>query len=360
MIWWDRMEIDHDNIRSALEWSLNGGDLQMGQRLAGAAYWFWDPRDHLSEGLKWLKETLTRIPPQQRTKARAKVLLAAGVLACFDLTTNDPANDWFQESLDFWREVDDQWWIAYALTIQGWYLLYIADPDTAQEKFKEAVEYARRAEDGWVLAFALKGLGAAFERFDYAAARPVLEESLAIWREVGVLEGIADALNQLGTVAHGLGDNDQAIILYKESLTLFRKIESKTSIAMVLDNLGESYQACVDNEMAARLFREAIILEQEIDYYHGIAWSLSGLGGVAGGQHKPKRAARLLGAAAAWRKSVGEDLSSWPYVLTDYDRWLATARAQLSEEVFEAAYAEGQVMTLDEAVKYALEESKDD
>lgn len=360
MVWWDQIEMEHNNIRSALNWSLGGGDVQLGLRLSGAAYWFWDPRDHMREGLKWLKEMLAKTAPQHRTKARAKALMAAGVLAVFDLTTTDPAVDWFMESLEIFREQGDPWWIAYALTTLGWYHLYNAEPMVAEEKFKEAVAYARREEDGWILAYTLKGLGSALERFDYAAARPILEESLAIWREVGVLEGIADTLNQLGTVAHGQGLEEEAIMLLEESLALSRKIESKTYTAMVLDNLGECLQTHGDNERAERLFREAIILEQEISYYHGIAWSLCGLGGVAGEQRKPERAARLLGAAQAWRKSVGEDLSAWPYVLNDYARWEDTARAQLDEEAFATAYAEGQAMTLEQAVKYALEGDKAD
>src|SRR5574341_1629910 len=120
----------------------------------------------------------------------------------------------------------------------------------AEEKFKEAVAYARREEDGWILAYTLKGLGSALERFDYAAGRPILEESLAIWREVGVLEGIADTLNQLGTVANGQGLEEEAIMLLEESLALSRKIESKTYTAMVLDNLGECLQTHGDNERA--------------------------------------------------------------------------------------------------------------
>ena len=69
-VWLGQIETDHDNIRTALEWSLRGGDAYSGLRLAVAAEWFWSFRCYWKEGLKWLKATLAQAPSGQRT-ARA-------------------------------------------------------------------------------------------------------------------------------------------------------------------------------------------------------------------------------------------------------------------------------------------------
>jgi hypothetical protein len=69
-------------------------------------------------------------------------------------------------------------------------------------------------------------------------SRPILEESIAVWRKVGVKEGHAEALNQLGTVAHGQNVEGEALTLYQESLDMFREIRSNSNIEMVLFNLA--------------------------------------------------------------------------------------------------------------------------
>jgi hypothetical protein len=68
--------------------------------------------------------------------------------------------------------------------------------------------------------------------------------------------------------------------------------------------------------------------------------------------HQPRRAAWLFGAAEAARERIGAPLPPGDRPL--YDRHLARARADLDETAFDAAWAEGRAMTLDEAVAYAL------
>jgi tetratricopeptide (TPR) repeat protein len=348
------MEVEHENIRFALQWALHGGDVRVGLCLAGAAAWYWQERCYWKEGVHVLKELLDNTPRGDESPARAKALVAAAMLALM-LAIPDPAENWFDEALRTWRRVGDNWWIAYTLHGWGWYDLYKSEAVGSRAHFEEAVAFARSSGDPWMLGTALKGLGAAMQRVEYAAARPILAESISIWQWMGNREGLADALNQLGTVAHGQHDELEAVRLFEESLAIFRDTRSTGNIVMVLCMLGFALQCRGENERAARLLAEALTLARDSGYDHEMAATLAGLGGVAAAQRKPKRGARLLGAAEAWRKSVGENLAAWPYVVPDYDRWTADARAQLTDEAFAEASADGQAMTLERAAKYALE-----
>ena len=75
--WYNRLEEEHDNIRAALSWSLEGADPELGFRLAGAIWWFWQRHGHLSEGLMWLDEGLARGSAASAI-ARAKALGGIG------------------------------------------------------------------------------------------------------------------------------------------------------------------------------------------------------------------------------------------------------------------------------------------
>ncbi|MFL5732491.1 MAG: tetratricopeptide repeat protein, partial [Chloroflexia bacterium] len=162
---------------------------------------------------------------------------------------------------------------------------------------------------------ALNGAGAlAALQGDYATARSMYEESLAISRELGDKRGIAVSLGNLGNVAYGQGDYAIAHSLYEGSLALMRE-------------LGVSW---------------------------GIGWILAGLGGVAAGVGQASRGTRLLGAAEALEEAPGSIFGQDDRMV--YEQGIASARAQLSEEEFEKAWAEGRAMTMEQAIEYAIEE----
>jgi non-specific serine/threonine protein kinase len=80
--WLERLEAEHDNLRSALAWSSTaGGDAARGLRLAGAFWWFWYVRGYFGEGRRWLSALLATAPESHAAATRAKALTGAGSLA---------------------------------------------------------------------------------------------------------------------------------------------------------------------------------------------------------------------------------------------------------------------------------------
>ena len=95
-------------------------------------------------------------------------------------------------------------------------------------------------------------------------------------------------------------------------------------------------------------------LARRFEWKEGIAHCLLGIGGVASAVRQAERAARLLSAAETLLDSIGLSLAAWPEVRADYDRYVAVARAHLSEEAFAAAWAVGRTMTIEQAIAEAL------
>jgi predicted ATPase len=79
--WLERFSVEHDNFRVALEWLTETGDAEWGLRLGTALFRYWEGRESLAEGRDSLGKLLRLAGAQAPTKARARALFAAGVLA---------------------------------------------------------------------------------------------------------------------------------------------------------------------------------------------------------------------------------------------------------------------------------------
>jgi DNA-binding CsgD family transcriptional regulator len=109
-----------------------------------------------------------------------------------------------------------------------------------------------------------------------------------------------------------------------------------------------------EHDLAEGFLKESLTLNREIGSWEFFAYSLEGFAGLAGAKAQGGRAARLWGAAEALRKTIGDPLSIEGRLY--FERSMVAARAQLGEAAWEAAFAEGRAMDLEEAVEYALSE----
>lgn len=312
-LWLGRLEVEHDNLRAALRWTANAGETETGLRLGGALFWFWLHSGYWSEGRRWLEGALTGT--SARTAARAKVLYGAGVLA-WAQGDHATARSRLEESVAIWRELGDEQDIAYALHFLGLAVLGQGEPVRARSLAQESVEIFRKGEDEFGLAQSLSTLGLVImaQGEDYALASSLQEESVAISRKTGDYWVLSLALRNLGFAAFRQGDYDRAVALFKESLAVLRQLGEKFFTTRSLEYL-------------------AAVLAMSGD--HG-------------------RAARLFGAGEALREEIGAAVL--PFYQVDYDHGVAVAQAQLGEEAFAAAWAQGRAMTPEQAIEYALEE----
>jgi non-specific serine/threonine protein kinase len=311
-VWFERLEVEHDNLRAALEWSKveeGGGDA--GVRLAGALWRFWDAHGHLNEGRRWLEATLSH-SQHASASVRAKALAGAGFLA--------------------WRQADYDGSIPLCTE--------------SLALFEELGDLLGMGQVLYVLGMTAEGQG------DFDRARRLLLESLAVCRKAGDKRRMAVSLNSIGEVARCQSDFPTARASYEESLALRREVGDKRGIAIALCNLGHVALYQADYEDATRFFGEALGLVWQLKYKLGIAEDLAGLGAVAAAEGHHARAARLLAAAANLLNVLGALLE--PPDRAEYERSVAAARTGLSEPAFAEAWAEGKAMALDHVVPYAL------
>jgi predicted ATPase/DNA-binding CsgD family transcriptional regulator len=226
------------------------------------------------------------------------------------------------------------------------------DQETARSRLEESVALWREVGDKQGLAQALRFLSGSFEsQGDYAAARPLAEESVELFREGEDRFGLGITLSRLGITALAQGDHAAARAALEEGVAICREIEDDWALALALRNLGIGALREDDHEEAVARLAESLTVLQETGNPLYMQ-NLELLAAAVSMQGDHKRAALLFGAAEALRQAVGAFVL--PLYRAEYDRGVAAARTGLTEATFDTAWSEGRAMTPDEAIEYAL------
>lgn len=386
--WLERLEREHDNLRAALQWALEGGKAEMALRLGTALERFWVVRGHRKQGLAFLERALAG-SAGVATSVRAKALLAAARLA-FIQSHYDRGEVLAQESLALFRRLGDRRGIALSLDRLGMAAWRRGDFRAAGVLMEEDLALFREVGDQDRVAWSLFTLGllnnkqgeytracALFEesltlfrklgnkrgiaasltqlagtlfvsQSNQAMIYPLLEEGLALDREVGDKEGMAVSSLLLGWAALKQGDVAIARTRVEESLALYREMEHREGIAESLLLLGRAEATRGDHAFARALYEESLAMAQEIGDKELIASGLEGLASMVTVQGEPAWAAQLWGAAEALREAIGAPLQ--PIERADYDQAVAAVRDYLGEETFVSAWAAGRTMTAEQVL----------
>lgn len=191
---------------------------------------------------------------------------------------------------------------------------------------------------------------------EYAEAQSFYEKSMKCFQEIAQQQGIPRGLCFLGEVLYAQGHYERAITCYQESLERFQKSANEANVAWPRQELGFVALQQHHWQQAHAYFAESLRVYQKYSSPDFTVRCLAGLAGLPEGQRHPERAAQLLGAASILLETLWHtDCFHDSIYQSDYERILEAVRSALDERTFEAAWAKGRNMTLDEAIAFALE-----
>jgi predicted ATPase/DNA-binding XRE family transcriptional regulator len=351
-LWLDQVAREHDNVRSALRWTLDRGDAQTAARIAGEMWRFWWVRGFFSEGRAWLDEVLGQSQAIDLA-LKATVLRGAGTLAHVqgDFLRGQSL---FEESLALYREQDDKQGIADVLTSLSNTAMGLNDLGRAQAYLEEGLALYRELGNTHSIAVSLSQLGnVAYLAEQHTLAGTRYAESLALFRELSDTHRAAVVLHNLGEVSYYQGEYARARGFHEESLGLFRELGSTYGIAYALTSAGKCAQAGGDSTQAKSLHGEALALFQTMGCKPEVAQCLIGIAHAEVAEGRHERAVKMLGASEAALENLGAVMDAGQKA--EYDDSITTAQQHLPEDAFERALNAGRGMLIEEAAAYALE-----
>src|SRR5579871_146038 len=186
-----------------------------------------------------------------------------------------------------------------ALHIAGWILLDRGEYARAAPLLERSIALYRQTEEVTALAETTNHLGVVLLRQgDAGRAETLFQEGLALYRQAGVPGGIAHTLRHLGWVAAERRQYSLAEAYFQESLALYRCLGDQGGVSRLLDSLA--YLACEQRAYgsATAYLMENLALVRQSGDQHGEAFALAMLGQVAYEQADYQQAATL------WRQSL--------------------------------------------------------
>jgi predicted ATPase/DNA-binding XRE family transcriptional regulator len=344
VVWSKRLDAEHDNFRSALQWSLDVGDAELAGVLCCHLWPYWRRRGNYAEGRRWLTGALGLRSGISET-CRAGVLNGLGVLTILqgDYAAAEPP---LALACQLSAATGDLAGLASASSNLGWLAHDTDQTARAERLFEESLRMRCELGDVPGQAASFDNLGMiALERRDLHRACELFGRSADLSRPSGDSLGLAQATTNLGWALQELGDYRRATRLFSESLAVAERLEWPRGIANNLGNLALMAVYAADYTRATDLFLDSVWMLHELEDRRGIAESLEGLAGVAGVQGQPVEAARLFGAAEALREQIGAPLL--PTNRGWVESLVATGREQLADEAWTQAWTEGRGLSLE-------------
>jgi tetratricopeptide (TPR) repeat protein len=308
--WLDRLELDHDNFRAALDWCVARDDADRAMGLAGSFWRFWQMRGHLHEGRMRLETILAMRGGDRNRDARARALEAAGGIAYWQ-GDMPAAIVFYDKCLDLRRAGDDRRELANAIYNASFpTMVDRRDLNRSQVLLEEALPVYRELADDAGISGCQWAIGnLLYFKANYGEAIPALDEAIELFRKAGNHFGLGWALHTRALCALRTDDVTGARSYVGEGLGLFSNAGDVTGIALMLDDASEVAMMEGDRSVALQLASAATAHQ---------ATSGTGLGNLLNLEE---------------RRSRREDVAG---------------------EADERAWTQGQAMTIEQAVALAL------
>ena len=355
--WLDRLDLELDNLRTAIAFSLQQADPAPGIQLVAALRIFWKARGHATEGVEALRSLLDVPAARGATLAVARALATAAYLL-EQAGGYGIAEKYCDEALAIARPAGDEYLVADLLYVRAFVLLRQGRPDSARPLIESGLELARRLQEPHLIARLLAARAFAVDvEGDHAGATRDAAEALLLYRQVGDRREVGTMLGNIGYAELSMGDLDTARSHLLESLDIARALNDRYGVVYETFNLGLAEYLSGAPSAAEGLFAESLDLARRARMEASSAYALIGLAMAGSGRagmdrNEMGRAARLHGAGQEVLAALGETVEPLEGGLRDRD--CRHLRSAMGAEAFDADYAAGRALTSEEILVLAL------
>jgi non-specific serine/threonine protein kinase len=316
--WGTRLQLEHGNLRMALEFCLSQPDqVRTGLRMAGLPWFRRLATGSITEARHWLHRALEL--DTEPSVERARALCTDGLLASHQGDAS--ARAILEEARSLALQMDHQETLLRVVQALGIQAMHNGDPSGAIGLFEECLRRSEATDvtglgDDYAVGLQVSLATAYILQEQFELALPLLQNARRNCEQRGEHWLLSYALLEIGFLKFARGDLDQAESALYEALRLNRPFRDTLGVAFALDIL---------------------------------AWTT-----VAKGEGR--RAAELLGGCSQLWRSLGAQLFGSPALIARRENFEHQARRLIGDQSFDAAFAHGSDLAMDEIIALALRE----
>jgi len=385
--WFDRLKLERDNFRAALEFALSA-DPEAGLYLSARLFGYWIYFD-MREGLRWLTALLESPESTSYPLARAAALQAQGSIywhsqqfevagaifeECIALSRRfgdrraeidallamagvmqfvkgmKESNEYRMYALDLAESIGDLWRQAVVHEVLGWDQRH---PGQSRAHWQQAILLFRQLGDWRNLerTLAIHGF-TALSGGDMAAGQILLDEALEVNQRTRDRRSMEFILTGKSLLALRHGEFKQARALLQENIDILEEIGNRMGWLWARARLGYVAFRSGNSLEAHQILSEVIEAFQLVRNRSGLAYALDKMAGLFISEEKFESAARLIGWSDAARDEVGDPRPEIEQ--EDVDRDIVRLKKKLGRSGFSQAYHTGRSMSLEAVAASAL------
>jgi predicted ATPase/DNA-binding CsgD family transcriptional regulator/DNA-binding XRE family transcriptional regulator len=275
--WLARLDLELDNLRAALQWSIDRASSDTGLRLAAALHQFWDGRGRLTEGKAWLNQ-LPLHDPAAPAKPRLLALRAAAYLTRAQ-GNFDEARSLGEDRQALAEAIGDREGAAWALHHLGVIAQISGDTGRARDLYSECLARFEQIGIPEGIGWSLENLGMlAYTQGELDDARKFFHDALAVFEQFGPPEGAAVALSGLGRVDLERGDLSEAQARFEGSLAAFQSLGHLPRVGAAITRLADLARWRGDYAASVKSYEKGVAILRNGGYHIYLVEALLGLG----------------------------------------------------------------------------------
>ncbi len=363
--WFERLNIEADNFRLALEWGIENRQEDALFLLGNLTFfWYFLSVDHrqIKQWLVGLLNWVEHLPAEALLSRRSRQILSRGYLTMGQLQMGlgdfPEGMAHIMKALPLERELDDPLVYCYAVSLLALIQAGVPiDISILQKYAEDAVGVARQKGDKRALLLAMPLLTYVYDRTGHPEQAEVMRREIRSNLILANHPMFLACFHSLGLEAQARGQLEETRLYYSEALKLGRRMKSRQMIIIFESELAHLDRLAGNLQAAKAAYVRLIVKWKEFGQFAAVAHQLECFAMIASAEGEFERSTRLFGAASTLRQNIGMDMLPEEHV--HYQQSMDALRSQIEPASFDSAWAEGSSLDVDAAVHYAITPASD-
>jgi tetratricopeptide (TPR) repeat protein len=350
--WMAAVELEIDNYRAMLEWSLTGGhDSVLGGAVAGALARYWLNSGLEVEGRYWIGLAQAGVDDSAQPLVAARLWNALGILS-----DGKHKRACAERALALYQSLGDKHGAAWARLNLGFALIQMGLPKESGESYAQALAAMRECGDRRGVASCLYQYAKIYlNQGAIDAARGLYAQALEEYKALGDEFGKAVVLGNLADLEFADGDAQKALQLTTEALDITLRGKNANLIATGYNNCAAYRISLGDVDAAFESAGKGLQWARRSQFPSVVAWALQHFALIRALRGQSRAAARILGYVNVQYDTLGtmrEPTEKW-----GFEKLMGALRESMSESEITKLIAEGATWSEDRAVDEAIASS---